>query len=549
MRDPRAGRPCSLSPLPQLLSIVALGLSLAACSPCDGIIGCSADPGFAVSGRMVDWRSGEPVAAVVIDVLHAEGSIRTETDAEGFFSVHWSSTLQTDSVRLRVHPPAPYLPYEGTPVAVRSSSVAGDGTDLGRWVANPFHAYVGQVRLRKNGTSVSNARVTFEPHDTFADAADVLVASTDWAGNFVLSASAPGGRTTIGRLTIEAPSAGLFRTIDPFALPPRFVDEPLRHSGVIGIGHTFGHYILLHHRGGRRPIPANTEVHFVQTGGVPIIPSTIAQRTQPWGAIALIAEPQGVGNVVGNLTVFLPEPWGPEVVEGLTLPTTESDQPICCVTLQVGPRLPTFGHYLLLYFRGPNREPIPAGTEVRFVQTGGVPIEPSTIVDHSKPWGAVALIATPERAGTVTGNLTVFLPDPWGTEVIEGITLPTTEDELPICCTTIEVGPKPPKFGHYLLLYLRGSDREPIPAGTEVRFVQTGGVPIEPSTIVDHSKPWGAVALIATPERAGTVTGNLTVFLPDPWGTEVIEGITLPTTEDELPICCTTIEVGPDPGR
>jgi hypothetical protein len=286
---------------------------------------------------MIDWKSGEPVAAVVIDVLHAEGTTRTETDPGGFFSARWPSALPTDSIRLRVQPPAPYLPYESTPRAVGSSSIAGDGTDLGRLVANPFHAYVGQVRERKTGKPVPRARVTFEPHDPYTAQGDVTTASTDSYGNFVLSLDAPGGRTTLGTLTIKASGAGLSRTISDFALAPRFIDEPLRHSGVLGVGPAFGYYVLLYLRGtDREPIPTGTEVRFVQTGGVPLSPSTMIDHSQPWGAVALIAVPERAGAVTGDLTVSLP--WGPEVIEGITLSTTQDDLPVCCITFEVGPR-------------------------------------------------------------------------------------------------------------------------------------------------------------------------------------------------------------------
>ena len=335
----------AITQLPQIrrdsiLAVALAGCALGSCAPCDGIIGCSADPHFDVSGRMIEWPSGTPVAGVVVDIMHAGGSTRSETDSDGFFSARWEGSGGTDSVRLVVQPTAPYLPYESNPVAVRASSVAGDGTDLGRWVVNPFHAFVGEIRNRKTGSPVPNARISFEPNEVSSAETASITARTDAYGRFVFSTDAPGGRTTLGSLTIDGGRAGLFRTIENFPLPPRFRDEPLDLTGVLGLGPTFGYYVLFYLRGtDRQPIPAGTEVRFARTSGVRITPSTIVHYSQPWGAIALISTPAGAGNVTGDMTVFLPPPLAPEVIADVTLPTTQDDLPVCCITFEVGPSL------------------------------------------------------------------------------------------------------------------------------------------------------------------------------------------------------------------
>ena len=142
--------------LPGVLGLCAL--MAVACDPCSGTMACGDSLDVSASGQLIEFRSGKGVGGVAL-VFRRTGGIEitdpertVTTDGDGWYSYrvgareHGSVTLS-----ITVRPPSPYPEYTVEDVALSSSSVKGEGRPLGRWVVNPFLAFVGEVRSRATG--------------------------------------------------------------------------------------------------------------------------------------------------------------------------------------------------------------------------------------------------------------------------------------------------------------------------------------------------------------------------------------------------------------
>ncbi len=141
----------------------------AACSPCDGVLGCQGDPRLGLSGEFVtrDFPGGPPVPGVRVDVVSRSPDVLLDsvatatTDATGW----WSVSLRARkagfaTVDVVVTPPAPDPPYRVTRLSYQVRVTRGTGSETGRWVPRPFISYIGLLLDEASGGPIVNAQVT-----------------------------------------------------------------------------------------------------------------------------------------------------------------------------------------------------------------------------------------------------------------------------------------------------------------------------------------------------------------------------------------------------
>lgn len=172
-------------------------LAAAACSPCDGVLGCEGEARLGLSGEFVtrDITGGPPVPGVRIDVVSRSpdvlvDSVGTATsNATGWWSVSMRARkVGAATVDIVVTPPAPDPPYRVTGLSYATRTGRGAGSETGRWVPRPFISYVGVLRDQASGGPIAGARVTIVRRGGVAIAATSAtdtMPKTDNSGTFL----------------------------------------------------------------------------------------------------------------------------------------------------------------------------------------------------------------------------------------------------------------------------------------------------------------------------------------------------------------------------
>ena len=134
--------------------VLLCGLLAAACDPCFGTAACGRSLDVSASGQVIEFRSGKGVAGVEL-IFRRTGGIRLDepegpmtTDGDGLYSYR-ADALDTGSVTfsVTVRPPSLFPEYTVDGITITASAVRGEGQPLGRWLVNPYLAFVGEVRM------------------------------------------------------------------------------------------------------------------------------------------------------------------------------------------------------------------------------------------------------------------------------------------------------------------------------------------------------------------------------------------------------------------
>ena len=143
--------------------VLAATLALGACDPCSGIVSCHVAPVASVTGQVIDYASGRAIAGATLVFAPSAGAspgvaASATTDAQGQFQLDVAATgagAVTGDLTVR----APSFPggYTVHGVQLAASRTRGEGVDLGRVLARPYLAFLGQVHSRFIGTSVPSS--------------------------------------------------------------------------------------------------------------------------------------------------------------------------------------------------------------------------------------------------------------------------------------------------------------------------------------------------------------------------------------------------------
>ena len=221
--------------------VLLCGLLAAACDPCFGTAACGRSLDVSASGQVIEFRLGKGVAGVEL-IFRRTGGIRlvepegrTTTDGDGLYSYR-AHALESGSVTfsITVRPPSLFPEYTVDGITITASAVRGEGQPLGRWLVNPYLAFVGEVRMLDTRKAVGpGGQVTFVRRGGIGIVPDSIETTLDPFGRFLVNPDPLGVGELIADLTIRHPSLNGPRTTNGIRVSTRHVDEPIDLTQVL----------------------------------------------------------------------------------------------------------------------------------------------------------------------------------------------------------------------------------------------------------------------------------------------------------------------------
>ena len=230
-----------LPPTVRGLLILLSGLLTAACDPCFGTAACGDALEVSATGQIVEFRSGNGVAGVElifqrtdgIEIVEPEGRVRT--DGDGLFEYR-AGAREAGSVTfsVTVRPGSMFPGYTVDDVTMTTSAVRGEGNPLGRWLANPYLAFVGEVRLLDTREVVGpGGQVTFVRRGGIGIVPDSIVTTLDEYGRFLVNPDPLGVGEVIVDVTIRHVDLDRPRTVNGIRVSTRHMDDPIALTQVL----------------------------------------------------------------------------------------------------------------------------------------------------------------------------------------------------------------------------------------------------------------------------------------------------------------------------
>ncbi|HEV8411152.1 MAG TPA: hypothetical protein VGQ30_11640, partial [Gemmatimonadaceae bacterium] len=499
--------------------LIAATLALGACDPCSGIASCNVAPTVSASGQVIDYLTGRPVAGTIVTFSPAAGSklsgiITATTDAAGQFQLSGVATADgavTGDISVR----APTFPagYTIHGFQLATSRVHGNGVDLGRLLAQPFFAFLGQVQLRFANTRVVGTVRIQRVGGASLTNNDITVA-TDTLGLFYVEYAASSADDLVANVTITGPGLAQATVFQGTDLPVIWRDQVPSVNRVFSLGQSLAYVVQAIHRGLDRGVPG-VQFSWTRTGGIGTTPASLSGLSNEIGLFSLQTVPSGSGTVTGNLVMTPPAPNAPQVFNNIQLQTFDSDSLRLLATYRFGQE----AHYVGQLFNRATGA-LETGVPVDFIPTGGVAAQSRT--DTSNSVGRFLIAPYTDQIGIIVGNLVIHYRPPRAPEVVTGLRLQTYEDDVLRYTQVYGVGPS--------LLYggilMRADTGEPI-VGAQLTFQRTGGIAVTPDPFTSTSIPGGLFALYPSPSTDGEVQGILKVHAPPLRDTSFT--ITMPT--------------------
>lgn len=228
------------------------------------------------------------------------------------------------------------------------------------------------------------------------------------------------------------------------------------------------------------------------------------------------------GDIVGDVTVNIPEPYGPSVRHGVRLsPTHLYRAPGVVMRLGAGPSLE---YAAQLYDRATGR--VLPNVPFTLHRVSGVSLQDPDLTGTSDAQGYVRIHGRPLGTGKLVADITI--QHPYGPEVRRD-TLATFEDDFGKFAGNWLAGPVLPYYG---LLRANAHDLIDVP----VRVRRTGGVEVSPSDTIVRTNIFGGVPISPVPHGDGTVTLELTFMPPAPLPSFILKNLVLPVVRKEAPL-------------
>ena len=183
-------------------------------------------PGKGVTGvELIFRRTGG------VQLIDPEESVTT--GANGMYDYR-ARAQEPGSVTfsVTVRPPAPFPDYTVQDITIATSAVKGEGQPLGRWLANPYFAFVGEVHMLHTREAVRNGgSVEFVRRGGVDIVPDSILTLLDPYGRFFFNPDPLGVGDVIFDLTFRLHGYGpetVRRTIST-----RHVDDPIDLTEVL----------------------------------------------------------------------------------------------------------------------------------------------------------------------------------------------------------------------------------------------------------------------------------------------------------------------------
>jgi hypothetical protein len=430
---------------PAAASVVAL----AACSPCDGVVGCRQPARLSVGGQIVDRDAGgAPVAGVRVTVARA-GAAATAgaratavTDGQGWWQVALPAPEAADeaageavAVDVTVTPPAPLAEYRVTGVALRGSTRRGDGQVLGRWVTRPHITYIGELRDRATGAPIAGATVTFVRRggvEVSATPRTQLTQTTTGIGYFTIDLTPAAYGPVIADLVIERPGFAPVTIADVSILPSYEWNPPLATAASsFTLGLAFEYLVTVVDRG--TGVTGPGWLTFQRTGGIMVTPARVAMPSEVGNVHRFLLQPAAAGELVGD--AFF-EPAGTRDTvwfRGLRFTTYEAGRGRS-VELRYGEGLLYSGRAV----DAATGAPLANGT-LRFRRTGGIALVRDTLSLPTDAAGRFLFRPPTRERGEVTGELSA----PSGASAVVRLATFAADTARPIGDVRLGAAPRP----------------------------------------------------------------------------------------------------------
>lgn len=318
-----------------LLWLGALGaatVSLTGCDPCFGVAGCLSGPRLSLGGQIIVYQTGQPVPGVALDFIRTGGisldrdSVRVTTDGDGRFQIAVGASEAGEvEAEIAVRPPSALPEYRVRGVRFRTSDVRGEGTELGRWVVEPYLAFVGELKNRRTGSRLAHAWVQLRRTGGVEIIPDIFSVQADTDGRFYAEFRArEPGPVVVDLIVSSAALPRTFRWPD-VRLAASHVDRVVEVAGVWRIGPSLDYVGEVLRADTDRPV-ADVEIEYRRTGGIAVSPDVFVDRSNSVGRFLLSPMPQEDGTVIGDLFIRPPPPLRDTVFTGVRLETFEGDE-------------------------------------------------------------------------------------------------------------------------------------------------------------------------------------------------------------------------------
>jgi len=274
-------------------------------------------------------------------------------------------------------------------------------------------------------------------------------------------------------------------------------------------------------------LAAGVAVEFRRTGGAELTNQVYIAATDRSGRVEAFLYndfPTSLSDVVGDLTVTLPSPYGPSVTRGFRIgpPTYLFRAPIRVIRPGVGPSL----RYVVQIYHRATGAPL-SGVRVDVQRTGGIPVEPASYSVVSDKDGIVNLKTRPLASGTLKTRVTLRPPPP-ASVVVMDIDLPTFDSDIGRLYANWSVGPYLPYYG---IVVVSGQGLTNVPI--EVR--RTDGIAVEPASFSTRTMGEGVFIVSPMPLALGDAIFEITIRSPPPFTPFVVRNVRVPAVEQDFP--------------
>ncbi len=501
------------------ITIIAIAIATGACDPCSGVASCHVAPTISATGQVIDYATGNAIAGATLTFTATSGPslaapLTATTDSHGQFEFTGvPSGAGTVTGDVAVHAPTYAVGYTAHGVALTTSTTRGEGLDLGRVLAQPYFAFLGQVQSRFVGSGVVSTVHIVRVSGASLTNNNISV-QTDTLGQFYVEYAASSADPLIANVTITAPGLSAPEIDSATALPIIWRDQVPVVDRVFGIGVSLGYAVQAYHRGLDRGVPG-VQFTWARTSGITTTPSSLSGLSNEIGLFSLQTEPSTSGSVTGTIVMSPPAPYAAQTFPNIVLTTFDNDSIRLLATYRFGQEAHYAGE---LFSRATGA--LQAGVAVDFVPTGGVAAQPRT--DTSNSVGRFLIAPYTDQIGIITGELHVHYLPPRTPEVITGLSLQTYEDDSLRYLQRWGVGPSLLWVGE-----IHRSDTDAPIVGAQVTFTRTSGIAVTPNPLQSVSIAGGRFSLNLSPSTDGSVTGNMFVHAPPLRDTTI--AITLPT--------------------
>lgn len=513
-----------------------------ACDPCAGVSGCATAPHLSYSGRLIVHETRQPAPGATV-TLHRTSGVELEqndpsatTDANGFYRlVTGARGAGTVTADITISAPG-YATYTVTGLTLRTSEVRGDGGDLGRWVVDPYIAFLGELTSRVTRAKLQGASVTFTRTGGVAIRPAVPSGVSDAGGRFFIGAHTSALGVVTGDLLVTAPSLRMPYRISGIPIAIQYRDEPVQFTAAFSVGPSLAYALELFYRGTESLTRvAGASVQVRRVGGVQTASDTVSATTLANGRFTVELAPLEEGEVVVDVLVRPPAPEVPYTIRGVRLRTFDGDSTRFAGVFGVGYQIAYAGEARQRGTLG-----LASNVVAEFRRTGGVAITPPVLTARTATDGRFPLIARAAGPGDVVGDLVLRPGGAAPPTVIPGLRLTARDSDEQPFIGVLQVGLALQYQGE---LYYRSTGERA--ANVDVEFRRTGGVTITPEVIRERTTAGGRFGIHAAAAEPGDVIGDLVIRPPAPLPGDTVRGIRLATTTRDTDSLFALIQFGP----